>query len=122
MKVCRLLAWEGTEIPYATLHRYSVAQLGFGKAAPTIAVLEGEPGQELQVDTGRVGWLRGEAGKRQQKAWIFTATRSHHRFVYPTLTATTADAIEACEAALRFYRGVFRVLLPDNTRAIVEKA
>ncbi len=121
-KVARLLGREGTEVPYSTLYRFSKEKLGFGKATPTIAVLEGEPGQELQVDTGTVGWLWGEGGKRKLKAWIFTATRSRHRFVYPTLTETTADAIEACEAAWRFYGGVFRVLLPDNTSAIVEEA
>ncbi|MBK9967223.1 MAG: transposase family protein [Holophagales bacterium] len=121
-KVARLLGREGTEVPYSTLYRFSKEELGFGKATPTIAVLEGEPGQELQVDTGSVGWLWGEGGKRKLKAWIFTATRSRHRFVYPTLTETTKDAIEACEAAWRFYGGVFRVLLPDNTSAIVDEA
>lgn len=95
-KIARLLGREGTEVPYSTLYRFSKEELGFGKATPTIAVLEGEPGQELQVDTGTVGWLWGEGGKRKLKAWIFTATRSRHRFVYPTLTETTADAIEAC--------------------------
>lgn len=34
-KVRRLLAREGTEIPYATLHRYSVAELGFGMSSDT---------------------------------------------------------------------------------------
>lgn len=121
-KIARLLGREGTQVPYSTLYRFSKEELGFGKATPTIAVLEGEPGQELQVDTGTVGWLWGEGGKRKLKAWIFTATRSRHRFVYPTLSETTADAIEACEAAWRFYGGVFRVLLPDNTSAIVDEA
>ena len=121
-KIARLLGREGTQVPYSTLYRFSKEKLGFGKATPTIAVLEGEPGQELQVDTGWVGWLWGEGGKRKLKAWIFTAVRSRHRFVYPTLTETTEDAIEACEAAWLFYGGVFRVLLPDNTKALVKTA
>ena len=121
-KIGRLLWREGVVIPYPTLHRYAVAELGFGKGTPTIAVIDGEPGEELQVDTGWVGWLWGEGGKRRLKAWIFTAVRSRHRFVYPAFTERTADAIEACEAAWRFYGGVFSVLLPDNTKAIVVKA
>lgn len=120
-KVGRLLSREGTPVPYATLHRFSVSELGFGRKSPTIAVLEGEPGGELQVDTGWIGWLWGEGGKKQLKAWIFTATRSRHRFVYPTLQERTVDAIEACEAAWRYFGGVFHVLMPDNTKAIVEK-
>lgn len=120
-KVGRLLGRSGVSIPYATLHRYAVAELDFGKGKTTIAVLEGEPGQELQVDTGWIGWLWGEGGRRRLKAWIFTAVRSRHRFVYPTIQETTADAIAACEAAWRYYGGVFGVLLPDNTKAIVEK-
>lgn len=120
-KIGRLLRRRGVVIPYATLHRYAVAELGFGKGKTTIAVIEGEAGQELQVDTGWVGWIWGEEGRRRLKAWIFTAVRSRHRFVYPTLQERTADAIAACEAAWRFYGGVFGVLLPDNTKAIVEK-
>jgi hypothetical protein len=34
---------------------------------------------------------------------------------------TTETAIEACEAAWAFFGGVFKVLIPDNTKAIVEK-
>jgi hypothetical protein len=34
----------------------------------------------------------------------------------------TEEAIAACEAALEFYGGVFRVLVPDNTKAILGRA
>jgi len=38
----------------------------------------------VQVDTGWVGWLTLPQGqKRRFRAWIFTAVRSRHRFVYP---------------------------------------
>jgi hypothetical protein len=55
-----------------------------GKTAATIPVLDGEPGQELQLDTGWVGWLTLPGRKRRFRAWIFTAVRSRHRFVFPT--------------------------------------
>ena len=45
--------------------------------------------------------------------------RSRHRFVYPTFEETTARAIEACEAAWEFFGGVFAVIIPDNTKAII---
>jgi hypothetical protein len=56
------------------------------------------------------------------RAWIFTAMRSRHRFVYPVFRETTASAIEACEAAWAFFGGVFRGPIPDNIKAIVHTA
>jgi len=54
----------------------------------------------VQLDTGWVGWLRLPAGgRRRMRAWIFTAVRSRHRFVYLCFRETTVGAIEACEAA-----------------------
>jgi hypothetical protein len=118
-KIRKLLLRHGVEIAYPTLHRFAVLELQFGKAA-TIPVLDGEPGHELQLDTGWVGWLTLPQGKKRRfRAWIFTAVRSRHRFVYPTLEETTARAIEACEAAWEFFGGVFKVLIPDNTKAII---
>jgi transposase len=122
-KIRKLLARQGVDIPYATLHRFAVLELQFGRTAPTIPVLDGEPGHEVQLDTGWVGWLTGLHGTRRRfRAWIFTAVRSRHRFAYPTFEETTARAIEACEAAWAFFGGVFKVLIPDNTKAIVTAA
>ena len=56
-------------------------------------MLDGEPGQELQLDTGWVGRLTLPERKwRRFRAWIFTAVRSRHRFVYPTFEETTANS------------------------------
>jgi transposase len=122
-KIRKLLVRQGVQIAYPTLHRFATLELQFGKTATTIPVLDGEPGQEVQVDTGWVGWLTLPQGqKRRFRAWIFTAVRSRHRFVYPTFEETTARAIEACEAAWEFFGGIFTVLIPDNTKAIVVEA
>ena len=119
-KVRRLLQRRGIDLPYSTLHRYAVEVLGFGRAAPTVPVADGKPGEELEVDTGWVLWLTGEGGQRKRvRAWIFTPSVSRYRFVWPVFEETTASAIGACEAAWEFYGGVFRVLRPDNTKAIV---
>ena len=122
-KIRRLLKRREVHVSYATLHRFAVEELGFGRRAPTIPVADCGPGEEVQLDTGRVGWLRpDDSGRRRHfKAWIFTAVRSRHRFVYPVLTETTATAIEACEAAWGFFGGVFKVVIPDNTKAIVNE-
>ena len=39
--------------------------------------------------------------------------------MYPTFEETTVRAIEACEAAWEFFGGLFTVLIPDNTKAII---
>jgi len=123
-KVGRLLKRQGVEVPYATLHRFAVKELGFGNKAPTIPVSDCAPGVELQVDTGWMTLLEPDIfGKRRRfRAWIFTSVYSRHRFVYPCFEETTKTAIEACEAAWAFYGGVFHVLIPDNTKTIVNRA
>jgi transposase len=123
-KTRKLLQRRGVEVPYSTLHRFAVEELDFGKSAPTVPVVDGKPGEELEVDTGWVITLapNAEGKRRRMRAWIFTPNVSRYRFVWPTEQETTADAIAACEAAWEFYGGIFRVLKPDNTKAIVTTA
>ncbi len=121
-KIRQLLKRErGAEVPYRTLHRFATEELGYGSEAPTIPIIDGEPGEELQVDTGWVTRLEPDAkGKRRRvRAWIFTPVVSRYRFVWPCFEETTRTAIEACEAAWQFYGGIFGVLIPDNTKVIV---
>src|SRR6266849_3848177 len=123
-KARRLLARQGVEVPYATLHRFAVAELGFGRAAPSVPIADCGPGEEVQLDTGWMTLLAPDLfGKRRRfRAWIFTAVRSRHRFVWPVLSESTKTAIEACEAAWEFFGGVFKTLVVDNTKAIVQEA
>jgi transposase len=121
-KIRKLLGRRGVVLAYPMLYRFAVEELGFGRTTTTIPVLDGEPGHEVQVDTGWVGWLavaERRRTRRRFRAWIFTAVCSRHRFVYPTFEETTARAIEACEAAWTFFGGIFKVLIPDNTKAII---
>jgi transposase len=123
-KIRRLLVRSGVVIPYPTLHRFAVSELGFGRGSVTVPVCDGEPGKELQVDTGWVLKLEPDhSGRcRRKPAWIFTPALSRYRFVFPCDKETTQSAIEACEAAWEFYGGVFEVLIPDNTKTIVDTA
>ncbi|MFT3914862.1 MAG: hypothetical protein QM704_12345 [Anaeromyxobacteraceae bacterium] len=123
-KVDRLLRRSGVDVGYDTLRRFALAELGFGKAVRTVPVADCEPGEEVQLDTGWMTMLEPDLfGKRRRfRAWIFTAVLSRHRFVYPVFHETTITAIEACEAAWEFFGGIFRVVIVDNTKTIVEKA
>ena len=123
-KVRRLLHRRGVDVPYSTLHRFAVAELGFGQRAPTLPVVDGKPGEEVHIDTGWMQLLEPDQhGKRRRfRAWIFTPHVSRYKFVYPCFAESTETAIEACEAAWEFYGGVFGVVVPDCTRAIVHTA
>ena len=123
-KVGKLLRRQGVELGYDTLRRYALEQLGFGRTAPGVPVADCGPGEEVQVDTGWMTLLEPDlfGNRRRFRAWIFTAVLSRHRFVYPIFRETTETAIEACEAAWDFFGGVFKAVIVDNTKAIVEKA
>ena len=99
-------------------------ELAFGRKAATVPVADGEPGHELQVDTGWVLSLEPDATgvRRRKKAFVFTPNVSRYRFVYPIERETTLEAIAACEAAWAFYGGVFRVMVIDNMKAVVARA
>ena len=117
----RELERQGIAVPCATLHRFAVKELDFGDKAPTIPVDDCAPAAELQLDTGWMTLLEPDVlGRRRRfRAWIFTSVYSRHRFVYPCFEETTKSAIEACEAAWAFFGGVFHVLIPANTKTIV---
>ena len=123
-RVGKLLRRQGVAIGYATLRRFALAELGFGGTAPTVPVADCAPGAEVQIDTGWMTLLERDlfGQRRRFRAWIFTAVRSRHRFVYPVFRETTATAIEACEAAWAFFGGVFRAAIVDNTKGLVERA
>lgn len=126
VKIGDLLARRGVVVPYRTLHRFCVERAGYrGRAArTTVRVADGEPGMECQVDFAKMGLLYDpSAGRRRSvHALIFTAVYSRHMFVWLTFTQTLEAIVAGCEAAWRFFGGVFKVLIPDNASAIVAKA
>ena len=77
-----------------------------------------------RLSPGWVGWLKPDLlGRRRRfRAWVFTPVVSRYRFVYVVFRETTETAIEACEAAWRFYGGVFDVVVPDNAKCLVQTA
>jgi transposase len=123
-KIGDLLTRRGVVVPYRTLHRFCVQCCGFGRRSETVRVADGQPGQECQLDFGKLGLLHdASAGRRRvTHALIFTAVYSRHMFVWLTFTQTLEALIAGCEAAWPFYGGLFRVLIPDNMSAIVAQA
>lgn len=123
-KIRKLLQRQGVVVPYPTLHRFATQQLGFGKKAATVPLADGKPGDELQIDPGSVGLYEpdGSGVRRKIKVLVFSPNVSRYRFVYPIERETVEEVIGACEAAWAFYGGVFRTLIPDNLKAIVQRA
>jgi transposase len=124
-KIARLLRRRtGRVVPYRTLHRFCTQELGFGSPQATVPLDDCEPGSELQVDFGRMGTMFDPETKRRRVLWalIFTAVYSRHMFVWLSFTQSFGEVIAGFEAAWGFFGGVFRVVIPDNMRAIVDKA
>jgi hypothetical protein len=126
VKVHRLLARRGIEVPQRTLHRYALEQLGVGRSVrrSTVRIADGEPGMELQIDFGKMGPLFDSVTARRRVCWalIFTAVYSRHSFVWLSFNQTVETLIDGCEAAWEFFGGVFKVVIPDNMSTAVTKA
>jgi len=124
VKIEELLARQGCVVPYRTLHRFATERCGYRAKQTTVRVADGEPGVELQVDFGQMGYLLDpETGRRRKvHALILTACYSRHMFVWLTHAQTLVAVIAGCEAAWRFFGGVYRVLIPDNLKPVVSDA
>ena len=125
VKVHELLARQGVVVAQRTLHRYVLEVIGHGRGqGRTVRVNDGEPGVELQIDFAKMGVINDAVNDRRRvcHALIFTAVFSRHLFVWLSFGQTTVDVIAGCEAAWRFFDGVFKVVIPDNLAAVVTKA
>jgi transposase len=126
VKATELLARQGVVVPERTLQRYAQKVLSVGRSAraTTLRVADGEPGAELQVDFGKMGLVPDPASGRKKVCWalIFTACYSRHCFVWLSFRQSTEAVIAGFEAAWGFFRGVFRVVIPDNMATVVERA
>jgi hypothetical protein len=107
----------GEAIPYRTLHRFCVQELGHNADRVTVRVEDCDPGSELQVDFGRMGMMFDPETSRRRVVWalIFTAAFSRHMFVWLTFTQSLADVIAGFEAAWDSFGGVFKVVIIDNS-------
>ena len=67
VKIEELLARQGTTVPYRTLHRFATERCGYRAKETTVRVNDGEPGVELQVDFGQMGYLLDPEDGRRPK-------------------------------------------------------
>ncbi|WP_199183927.1 DDE-type integrase/transposase/recombinase [Cryobacterium sp. Y57] len=121
VKIEELLARSGCMVPYRTLHRFATERCGYRLRDVTVRVNAGEPGSELQLDFGQMGFITdADTGKRRRvHALIFTSAYSRRMFVWLSYSQTLAAVLAECEAACAFFNGVFRVLIPDNFKPVV---
>lgn len=123
-KIQTLLDRQGCVVPYRTLNRFASERCGFGRKDTTVRVADGDPGVECQIDFGYLGMLTDATDGRRRKvhALIFTAVYSRHMFVWLSYSQTLAAVIAGCEAAWKFFCGVFAVLIPDNLKPVIATA
>lgn len=126
VKVHELLERQGVCVAERTLHRYALEELGVGRSvrSSTVRVNDGKPGDELQVDFGKLGRIPDPEGGRQRDCWalVFTPVVSRYSFVWLTHRQTLDDVIAGFEAAWAFFGGVFATVIPDNMKTIVDGA
>ena len=123
VRVQELLERRGVTVKYTTLRRFAHGTLRWRERAPTVLVADSPPGEEAQIDFGRVGYVTDADGK-PRLLWVLvvTLTMSRYMFVWPTFVQTLDAVIAALDAAWRFFDGVAHRIVPDNMKAIVRRA
>jgi transposase len=123
-KIGDLLVRRGITVPEPTLQRFCAERCGAGRQTTTVRVADGEPGQELQTDFGRMGVMFDPHTERRRvvHALIVVAVWSRHMFFWLTFGQRTDDVIAGLDAAWEFFGGVFPILIPDNLSPVVTTA
>jgi transposase len=124
-KVHQLLAREGIEVPYSSLHRFAVKHCGFSeRARVTVRMVACEPGELAEVDFGRLGLVPHPDSGGRRLLWGMPVVLGHsrHQYVYVTHFQRITDLIGGLEDAWAFFGGVPRRLVVDNLAAAITKA
>ena len=81
------------------------------------------PGEQAQIDYGRLGmWLDPATGRRRAVwAFVMVLACSRHLFVRPTLVMDQAEWTAAHVEAFAFFGGVPARLVPDNLKTGVDR-
>jgi len=121
-KVHRLLVRDhALQASYGTLRRFAMQELGWRKKVPTVRVDDPAPGQEAQVDFGKMGLLLDTETGQRRTLWalIVTLSFSRHQFVWPTFRQTTEVVCEGLDRAWMFFMAMVVSIIPDNTKAMI---
>jgi transposase len=121
----RLVAEHGLVASVASVRRWVRAMLPEDARRGQVTVLRDTPppGQEAQIDYGRLGmWLDPGSGRRRTVwAFVMVLACSRHMFVRPTLLMDQAEWTAAHVEAFAFFGGVPARLVPDNLRTGVDR-
>jgi hypothetical protein len=108
---------------YDTLWRYAQQELGWHKKPSTVRVDDPPPGQEAQVDFGKMGLLFDAETGRKRVLWalIVTLSFSRYQFVSPTFRQTT-EAVSRGWIAPGSSSARWLSIIPDNAKGMIEQA
>ena len=114
----------GLVASYDTLRRYAIEELGWQKKEPTILLEDPPPGQEVQVDFGKMGMMKDTATGRMRALWVLIVTLSFSRyqFVWPTFAQTTEAVCDGLDRAWWFFGAMSRTIIPDNMSSVIKDA
>lgn len=120
-KIRRLLLRQNVDVPLRTLQRFLNDEAATSLSGHTVRLRDPDPGV-LEFDFMELGTFvdRLTGAEIDVSAAVMTAAVSRYQFVWPCLTQTRDDVIDALEAAWSFFGGVFPVVLPDNLKAVVQ--
>lgn len=121
-KIHTLLARDhGLQASYDTLWRFAHQELSWREKPSTVRIDDPPPGQEAQVDFGKMGLMIDPATGRKRALWalIVTLVFSRYQFVWPTFLQTTEVVCEGLDRAWMFFGGIIATLIPDNTKAMI---
>jgi transposase len=122
-KVHVLLERAGVEVTYATLCRWAHDELGWRERKPSVRVDDPGPGEEAQVDFGKMGMLADATGRmRQLWCLVVTLSLSRMQFAWPSFEQTTEAVCEGLDAAWHFFEGMPARVLIDNAKAMITTA
>jgi len=121
----RLVDEHGLVASVASVRRWVRANLPEDARRGQVTVLRDTPppGQEAQIDYGRLGmWLDPRTGRRRTVwAFVMVLACSRHMFVRPTLLMDQAEWTAAHVEAFAFFAGVPARLVPDNLKTGVDR-
>ncbi len=116
----RLRDEHGFTASESSLRRYVAVALAGEAKADRVTVLKDDPppGEEGQVDYGRLGmWFDPEAGRRRALwAFVIVLSASRHLFVRPTLVMDQTEWVVAHVAAAAFFGGLPARIVLDNLK------
>ena len=121
----RLADEHGLAASVASLRRWVRANLPEDARRAAVRVPRGglEPGQEAQIDYGKLGMWFDRCLGRRRTVWAFVMVLccSRHMFVRPTLRMDQAEWTAAHVEAFAFFGGVPARLVPDNLKTGVDR-